>query len=166
MYTQKSMDVAQVIADTPVFADYQLLDKQYPDSKFIYLDRDIESWVRSVKSLLRQMSEPLIYNRGNFPEEVKRCYRAVFGELTLENYQNDEYLRTCFSRHKQACLEYFKDRPESLLVIELANDDDFPRVFKFVGYPSRAGAFPRFNAKGQVTDWDRVRSELKISPGL
>ena len=50
-YTNQAMNDAQVIADTPVFCDYQLLDKTYPNAKFIYLTREFSSWLPSITIL-------------------------------------------------------------------------------------------------------------------
>ena len=44
-YTDRSFNEAQVIADTPIFCDYQHLDKAYPDAKFIYLTRTMDKWL-------------------------------------------------------------------------------------------------------------------------
>ena len=41
-YTKQCFNQAQVIADTPIFNDYEYLDSLYPGAKFIYLEREAD----------------------------------------------------------------------------------------------------------------------------
>jgi hypothetical protein len=50
-YTVRAFDEAQVIADTPIFNDYQQLDQAYPKAKFIYLERSLKNWLPSIQQL-------------------------------------------------------------------------------------------------------------------
>ena len=54
-YTKRAFELADVISDAPCFCDYQELDKLFPNSKFVYLDRALTSWVPSVQMLLNKM---------------------------------------------------------------------------------------------------------------
>ncbi|MFT7558967.1 MAG: hypothetical protein ACI93R_000870 [Flavobacteriales bacterium] len=61
-YCENTIVQADVIADTPVFADYAKLDALYPNSKFIMLERSLELWTPSIQRLLRSMRKVITRN--------------------------------------------------------------------------------------------------------
>jgi len=82
-YTEHAFNEAQVIADTPVFCDYQRLDKHFPTSKFIYLTRETQNWLPSIKQLLQRMIVNLQRTDGGFNPHLKRCYNEMFHCFSL-----------------------------------------------------------------------------------
>jgi len=89
-YTERSFFEAQVLADTPIFCDYQRLDSAYPNAKFIYLARDMEKWLPSIAQLLARMHNNLIRDDGGFNPIIKRCYQTIFSPYSLANINNLE----------------------------------------------------------------------------
>lgn len=127
-YTQRAMDEAQIIADTPVFCDYQQLDKTYPDAKFVYLTRESDKWLPSIRQLLERMHNNLQRSDGGFNPVLKRCYNETFTPLTLDNIAKDSFLLECYRRHFQGALDYFKGREQDLLMIDVADAGSFQRL--------------------------------------
>ena len=70
-YTNNCFDNAHAIADTPIFNDYKALDKYYPDAKFIYLERELNVWLPSIKQLLLRMHTNLTRTDGGFNIHIK-----------------------------------------------------------------------------------------------
>lgn len=165
-YTQKAMFEAQAIADTPIFCDYQTLDKQYENAKFIYLDRASEAWLPSIKQLLHRMYHNLQRSDGGFNIHLKRCFNEIFYPLTLENINDEEFLTRCYNNHKQEVLEYFKKRMNDLLVINVAEQSSFQALLNFVEISTEQAdiqSFELINMGGKVTAWNDIKHPLKIA---
>lgn len=164
-YTNQSMNDAQVIADTPVFCDYQLLDKTYPNAKFIYLQRDSTVWLPSIRQLLIRMYKNLQRTDGGFNPTLKRCYNDIFSPLTLENIENDDFLQSCYDRHQQGINEYFKGREQDLLQIDVSDKNSFDSLLAFLEIDTiqtQLKGFERINIGGKVTAWKQIKNPLKI----
>jgi len=169
-YTQNAFSQAQVIADTPVFCDYQQLDKRYPHSKFIYLTRDSQSWLPSIKQLLQRMIINLQRTDGGFNPHLKRCYNEIFYPLTSENIQQDEFLLACYLQHQQGIFSYFENRSEDLLTLNIGDDDSYSRMLEFLNSPinekkineKKEAGFKQINIGGKVRAWQGINNPLKI----
>ena len=164
-YTQNAFREAQVIADTPIFCDYQNLDKHFSNSKFIYLTRDAKSWLPSIKQLLQRMIINLQRSDGGFNPHLKRCYNEVFSPLTAENIAQDDFLFQCYQRHRQGILEYFKHRNDDLLTIDVSEPQSYKELLTFLGIESeqgRSSGFEKINIGGKVKAWQDINNILKV----
>lgn len=161
-YTIKCFENATVIADTPVFNDYQVLDNYYPNSKFIYLERDSHNWLPSIKQLLGRMHTNLTRPDGGFNIHLKRCYFDVFSDFTLENINNDDYLLKCYNTHFNNAKHYFVNRQSQFLSINLSNPDSYKKMCDFLGIESNKNHFQKMNVGGKVTAWNDIKHPLKI----
>jgi len=160
-YTQSALEQAQVVADTPAYADYPLLDQHYPDSKFIYLDREFELWHTSFIFLYRQMLG-LGFGAQNsrFHPRVEQSYFKVFGPTSNKLF-DPIYLSSCYNQHKTAIEQYFKNRADDLLQLNLSQTDSYYQMMDFLGLERKPCDFPHLNSK-RVTDWTRIQSRLKV----
>lgn len=162
-YIQKAFEQAQVIADTPIFCDYKLLDTFYPNSKFIHLTRDMNVWVPSIRQLLERMQHNLQRTDGGFNPYLRRCYHTIFSPLTSANIANDDFLIDCYQRHQQDIEAYFKNRPQDLLSIDVSHQNSYQTLLDFVEVKhSTQTDFERVNIGGKVTAWKQVDSENKV----
>jgi len=164
-YTQEAFIQAQVLADTPIFCDYQNLDKHYPNSKFIYLTRAPEKWLPSIRQLLQRMIVNLQRTDGGFNPHLKRCYKDVFSPLSEENLNSDEFLLGCYQRHQQGVNDYFKDRAEDLLTIDVSEEGSYSSVLAFLNIDAsnaREGGFKQINIGGKVKAWQDLNNPLKV----
>lgn len=163
-YTQTTFVEAQALADTPIFCDYPQLDQQYPDAKFIYLERSFERWLPSIRQLLMRMHTNLARNDGGFNPVIKRCYKTVFSPLNEQNLADDGFLLDCYQRHYQGAMDYFAGREQDLLCIDLAQADSFARLLDFLGVTETdVAGFEHINRGGKVTAWKQVKHPLKIA---
>ena len=166
-YVNKAFSDAQVLADTPIFSDYQQLDKKYPNSKFIYLSRELSLWLPSIKQLLNRMEVNLLRTDGGFNLSIKRCYTNIFSPFTLNNINDDDFLTRCYLKHQQEVFNYFTDRSEDLLIINLAEEGSYQSLLSFClainnTIVSGEGKFKTLNVGSKVTAWKDIKSPLKI----
>jgi len=119
---------------------YKNLDKVFPNSKFILSIRNTpDEWY---DSFLRFQSK--IFGGKPSPNVsiLKRsgyCYtgwmydviKSLFNTPDDDLY-NKETLTNIYLKHNKDVLEYFKDRPDDLLVINLKDEDSYKRFCKFL----------------------------------
>lgn len=162
-YTKRAFELADVIADAPCFADYKELDKLFPDSKFIYLDRALESWVPSMQMLLAKMLPELAPKTGYLNPVLKRCMHTTFAPLTTANPLDRQHLENCYLTHQQAVFEYFARRND-LLKIDLSHKDSLNRLLDFLGIENTGALqFPHLNIGKQVDNWKEFKHPNKIN---
>lgn len=82
-----------------------ILDKTFPGSKFVYLERDEESWKKSFYNWRFKQF-------GQYPDIEKG----------LED----------FRKHKEFVFEYFKNRQSDLLTINISDKEAFMKLAKFL----------------------------------
>ena len=164
-YTQESFTQAVVLADTPIFCDYQKLDAHFSNSKFIYLTREPALWLPSIKQLLQRMMVNLQRNDGGFNPHLKRCYNEIFFPLTVDNIESEAFLLDCYTRHQQGVVDYFKDRPQDLLTIDVSDESSYLAMLAFMNVDSdkaREGGFKQINIGGKVRAWQHLNNSLKV----
>ena len=164
-YTERTFISAQVIADTPIFADFMLLDKQYPNAKFIYLQREMTNWLPSITQLLVRMHTNLVREDGGFNPIIKRCYQQIFAPLQLDNINNPTFLQCCYQRHQQQVLDYFQDRKQDLLMIDVSEAASYLKLINFldITVPTTVEhGFKKLNIGGKVTAWKDIKSTRKV----
>ena len=164
-YTDRSFSEAQVIADTPIFCDYQHLDKAYPDAKFIYLARSMDKWLPSIKQLLARMHVNLIREDGGFNPIIKRCYKAVFSPYNLENINDVDFLAQCYQQHETQVQQYFLGRENDFLSIDISDPKSYPLLLNFLNLDQKeitAHHFEKLNIGGKVTAWKDIKNERKV----
>ncbi|WP_448569005.1 sulfotransferase family protein [Thalassotalea ganghwensis] len=162
-YTQQTFNNAQVLADTPIFHDFELLDQYYPNSKFILLTRDLSLWLPSIKQLLNRMSKNLLCDDGGFNPHIKRCYLATFSPFTLDNINQDDFLINCYRKHFARTQHYFKNKKSQLLTIDISEDKSYQALCRFVDKEDPYGQFAHLNIGGKVTAWKDITHQAKIS---
>jgi len=164
-YTEHAFSEAKVLADTPIFCDYKTLDKHFPNSKFIYLTREASLWLPSIKQLLQRMMVNLQRNDGGFNPHLKRCYSDVFSPLTANNIEQDEFLLGCFQRHQQEVFDYFSQRTQDLLTLDVSDKDSYQALLTFLNVEQldqNKKGFKAINIGGKVKAWQAINNKLKI----
>lgn len=164
-YTDRSFVEAQVIADTPIFCDYQHLDKAYPDAKFIYLTRTMDKWLPSIQQLLVRMHTNLVRDDGGFNPIIKRCYQEIFAPYSLENIHNIEFLAHCYQQHERQVQTYFQGRENDFLSIDISLNQSYAELLCFLDIKNKDAkglSFKKLNVGGKVTAWKDIKNELKV----
>lgn len=166
-YTQTTFDKANALADTPIFNDYKALYHHYPNSQFIYLTREADKWIPSIKQLLLRMYHNVVRDDGGFNPIIKRCYTEIFSPFTLENIHNDEFLLQCYNKHKAAVIEFFKQENKQVLFINISKACDYQKLLSFLDKSTSSddtsnAKFPLLNQGGKVTAWKDLKHPNKV----
>jgi len=130
--------------DNPWPIIYKELDKKYPGSKFILIIRPAEKWLESQVRHFGTTKTPMrewIYGVG-YPAGNEGVYLARY------------------ERHNKEVLEYFKDRPDDLLVLRLAEGDGWKKLCKFLHKDVPNVDFPHEN-KGADRTKKRKRRTIR-----
>ena len=110
---------------------YRELDQRIPGSKFILTTRESNSWYRSVANHVGDLRSPhheWIYGRGKgVPSEDKNHALSVY------------------HAHNESVKEYFKDRQNDLLVLDLFADDKWQQICTFLGHDVLDEDYPHTN---------------------
>lgn len=143
---------AQVFQDVPFSYSktFKHLDKAYPNSKFILSVRDSpEQWYNSVIKFHAKL-----FGNGKTPtaEQLKNSnyvWRGWIWESNRINFNSPEYnpynkesLIENYLNHNMEVLDYFKDRPNDLLVINLSEEGSYQKFIEFIDVKSSKKSFP------------------------
>ena len=119
---------------------FKVLDKEFPDSKFILTIRDSpEVWYNSNIAYHSKL-----FGNGNIPtksdlEKAKYVYPGWMWEMNRLIYKSPEddiYNKTIliqqYNDYNNSVIAYFKNKPGKLLVINLEDKDAFLRIRGFL----------------------------------
>ncbi|MCA9100937.1 MAG: hypothetical protein KDA63_07310 [Planctomycetales bacterium] len=132
---------------------YQRLDEEYPGSKFILTVRDEASWLRSCRHHFRQPVP------ADHP--IHDVLMALYGTTVFER----EKFLAGYRRHSEAVREYFRGRPDDLLVLDLVSGGEgYRELCAFLECPMPdAAEFPKENVS---RSWRRIWRKLRRTLGL
>lgn len=144
-------EIKQVVDQFDAFQDnpwpilYEKLDQLYPGSKFILTERDVESWYGSALNHFKGTQTEMrifIYGKGD-PEGHKDAY--------MNRY----------TQHYKDVKQYFKDRPNDLLVMDLKGGDGWEKLCGFLGKQQPKRDFPHKNRKEVRTWWGTILTKIR-----
>jgi hypothetical protein len=127
---------------------FTLLDKQYPNSKFILTTRDVESWLISRERHVRK-------NRRNLAELQKQHPTNTWYNIDKTVWRKE------FIEHHAHVLEYFKTREDDLLVIDFTKGEGWEKVCPFLNLPIPEQPFPRRNITSKSSLLAKAWRQLK-----
>ena len=140
----KKFDTYDAFADTPIARIYRELDKKYPGSKFILTVRDVEKWIKSFED---QFSE------GTEDPFAKRLHMDLYG---TSSYDYDK-CTTAFKSHTQNAIEYFKNRQQDLLIMDITKGDGWNKLCPFLNRPIPNISFPKRYTKEERKESVAIR---------
>lgn len=145
---------ARVFQDTPFSLPetYRYLAEAYPDSKFILTVRDTaEQWYGSL----------VAYKTRKFggklptPTELKQAvynWKGWYWENHVGQFGPDEsdiwepqMWMNAYTNHNNEIIDYFKDKPHRLLVLNLREPNAFETFCTFIGVKTSLDGFPHLN---------------------
>ncbi len=132
----------QAIVDTPVAPFYAQLDKVFPGSKFILTVREIESWLRSIKKHREVMGKRKSSN-PDFERFREFMGAVVYGSLGF----NEDRYRFVYETHLKNVLNYFENRPDDLMVIDICKGEGWGHLCSFLSVPVPDVSFPHSNQR-------------------
>lgn len=118
--------------DRPWFLEdmIPILDKTFPNSKFVYLKREEEAWKKSLNAWMIKVF-------GEYPSQYPNLEEA------LELYRN----------HEKFVLNYFKHRSEKdFIVLDVRDEKGFQKLATFLGKKTMQEAFPHHNKTELLPD--------------
>jgi hypothetical protein len=134
-YSRKAFEMAlpfveqyDAFRDPPWSKIYKELDKKYPGNKFILTLRPTEKWIKSAADYFTR------------PNPMKEWY---FGSGIAKGNEDTWIAR--YERHNKEVLEYFKDRPDDLLVMQLTEGESWEKLCPFLHKDFPAIDFPHKN---------------------
>jgi hypothetical protein len=129
---------------------FEELDRVFPNSKFIYTVRDPDSWLRSYTRYRgRKLSAS-----SSHEDKVERLYGTTG--------KDPQVLRDAYERHDRHVREYFRDRPDDLLVMNIVGGEaDWDSLCDFLGKPVPDTPFPASNEQFTDTVFLHLLYQLK-----
>lgn len=124
-------------SDVPFPGLYRVLDRQFPNSRFILVRRDARQWWRSV--CRHWELEKRAYRLDPFEELVYRQYDP--SDMVVVTKDDGSVLMEKYLRHCEEAQTFFRDRPDKLLVVDLEDENLNVRISTFLGAASRP--YPR-----------------------
>lgn len=121
---------------------YRELDRRFPGSKFILTEREPVSWLQSHEAhftAVRLRNHPYLIWRRSYSVEKRRD--------VLERYLE----------RNRSVKDYFKDRPDDLLVMNVCGGDGWEKLCPFLNVPLVDEPFPQANITAE-----RPRTTLHI----
>eukprot|EP01104_Vermistella_antarctica_P017742 TRINITY_DN634_c1_g1_i1.p1 TRINITY_DN634_c1_g1~~TRINITY_DN634_c1_g1_i1.p1 ORF type:complete len:348 (+),score=54.67 TRINITY_DN634_c1_g1_i1:203-1246(+) len=136
--------------DLPWFMLYKEFDQIYPrHAKYILTYRPTVDWMASVQ-----------HHFGGQASTAGR--KAVYGEKYGKVDGNQQHYMDTYEAHNAAVLDFFKDRPDDLLVVNLTNGDlTWENLCPFLNIDGCGqGAIPAKNVQ-QISSKDIVKEERR-----
>jgi len=121
----RALKTNDAILDNPIPAFYKEFDKAFPNSKFILTIREPESWFKSVEKHLNG-------------RQINQEEEFFYGKQKVER---ETFIKTV-EAHNRAVKEYFKNRPNDLLVLDIAAGEGWEKLCPFLNKPLPRGSFP------------------------
>ncbi len=122
--------------DTPVARIFKLLDSAFPNSKFILTVREENSWFESYRRWIGPSG------KGHLTPGFSEYLRH---DLYGSNIPNRELNIAAFRDFNQSVIEYFRHRPEDLLVMNIVEGEGWESLCTFLNQPIPDLAFPKVN---------------------
>jgi hypothetical protein len=124
--------------DLPITLLYESLDKAYPGSKFILTMKDETQWLSAAKNHWDPGVNKFRSGWDNDPF-TNRIHQLVYG---IQTFDHAVFLER-YRRHNAEVLDYFKDRPNDLLVMKMDEGAGWPELCNFLDVPVPDRKYPR-----------------------
>ena len=171
-FTKRAFELAQVVADTPVFNDFPQLDALFSDSRYIYLKRDLDAWLPSMEKLIDKLNHQFGMKGERAHPLLLRCYQESFGLFKNSDVSRDQLVQR-YREHEIRVLDFFKQRSADFLQIQLSDTDLLLQVSEFLNLDLKnepeyvqmtggKGVIPVYNASGKITDWKKIKHQNKV----
>ena len=115
------------LTDLPITLLYKELDKAYPNSKFILTVRDDQDWLQSVRNHWSYDRNKFRHQWGTDPF-THRVHKLLYGQ---KSFDADIFLSR-YRRHNAEVKEYFKHRPQDLLILDMTLESKWDYLCDFL----------------------------------
>jgi hypothetical protein len=157
----KFCKTAQFFKDVPFSKPYTfvVLDHEFPRSKFILTVRDSpEQWYNSLTKFHAKLWG--LHNRIPTKEDLKKALyiykgrawemnRIIYTTPESEPYKKDVLIKH-YIDYNNSVKEYFRHRPDDLLVLNVAEEDAYQKLCNFLNIRSDRQKFPWKNKTEEI----------------
>jgi Sulfotransferase domain len=128
------------ITDITVAPYYQQLDRLFPHSKFILTIRDKASWLQAIEKYWHEDmgTTDLTPSLQSNPQRKMLLQIAAYDSHIF----NSKKLSHLYDQHIKNVTKYFKNKPESLLVLDIAAGEGWEKLCPFLDIPLTQQIFP------------------------
>lgn len=147
----REIDENDAFTDTPIPSFYKQLDERYPNSKFILTTRNVDAWLKSCK---KQFTERITARQN---EATSQLHTDLYGCFAFDA----EKYASGYTRFVNGVLDYFRDRPQDLLVIDICGSDNWEKLCAFLGKPVPDIPFPVTNVS--AIQWMDIQKIVSIA---
>jgi hypothetical protein len=140
----------EVLSDIPINVMYEYFEKKYPHARFILFERDKKDWIRSVrKHYYQKNNSDSDYQYIKFNNIDRIQYSRYIKDLPKSiNFISNEELENMHKKHSEDIKEYFCNKEEKLLVLDLYDEKKAEKIIKFLDIRPRVEFL-----KENVTHW-------------
>jgi hypothetical protein len=124
--------------DIPIARIYKQLDVKYSTSKFILTVRKIDDWLKAIKCHLLQ---PSVFSSAN--NIAKQLHLDLYNSLNFDR----KIFKAAYCKHVDEVTSYFKNREDTLLVINICSGEGWEKLCPFLNKPVPAKPFPHIGNK-------------------
>jgi predicted Zn-dependent protease len=152
LFSDDDLRLFDAFTDSPICVRFEQLYELFPNAKFVYTTRAIESWERSITDHFFR------FNRFADFEEAKAAIEKP--EALPQGRAHAAVLRSLYFRHTgfadafrvyDRCVrEFFSDKPtHRFLELDLFAGQGWPQLCSFLGCEPRSKPFPWVNRKAR-----------------
>ena len=123
------------VEDMPWPLMFRELDAAFPGSRFILTLRETDKWYKSIA--------------GHFGDNPYHIQQLTYGDDAPAPVGHEARYREVYDAHNKDVIEYFRDRPGDLLVMELERGDGWQKLGQFLGEAVPEGSFVQTNSSRQ-----------------
>lgn len=126
------------LCDLPIAILFRELDRSYPGSKFILTVRDEVDWLVSTRDHWSYAHNTFRKDWDKWPA-ANVIHRATYGQTHFDA----ETMLSRYRRHNAEVREYFRNRPNDLLIMDMTRGAGWKELCPFVEREIPKGDYPR-----------------------
>jgi hypothetical protein len=126
------------LCDLPIAILFRELDRAYPGSKFILTVRDEVDWLVSTRDHWSYKHNTFRRDWDKWPA-ANFIHRATYGQAHFDA----ETMLSRYRQHNAEVREYFRNRPNDLLIMDMSRGAGWKELCPFVEREIPKGEYPR-----------------------
>tara|TARA_R100001143_G_C3292587_1_gene101876 strand:- start:3 stop:572 length:570 start_codon:yes stop_codon:yes gene_type:complete len=148
----KQIETHKAAVDGTIAVGYRYLDAMFPDSKFIFTDRDWYDWNKSIEAFFKiNVNVISELHDGKVLDLTDKVNMALYNATTY----NESFMQA-YRDHKFGIKRWFKERKDDLLTINICKGEGWVKLCPFLGCDIPNIEFPKSNSKNQ--SWETLAS--------
>jgi tetratricopeptide (TPR) repeat protein len=145
LMSEDDLHIFDAFTDTPVCAGFEKYFYLFPNAKFIYTSRPVESWEESMLGQWQRHYGLADFNevRAEFERPDRFHHGVKFRDINHILFTNHESLSQAHRAYDLRVRSFFANKPpESFLEFDLFGGHGWPQLCAFLGAPAPDQPFP------------------------